>query len=413
MTHFNPRHGLGTLVNHYAEGGELPGGQNAHITPIYQTSSFRFPDTETGAGIFTGEIPGYYYTRIRNPNLDQLAQKIAVLEGVDLLRAQPQRSPEQVVDGLVFASGMAAVSAAVLGRVGAGETVIAQQAIYSASHNLLKDLAPRWGINVIWLDDPAPQSWAKAFAEHPTARLAYAETPANPTLALTDLSAVAEIAHAHGAWLAVDNTMASPYCQRPLTLGADVVIHSTTKYLSGHGQVIGGAVVSTQVDWVRGELFRLLKILGASPSPFDCWLASTGLKTYELRMERHCQNAQTLARYLEQHPAVERVYYPGLESHPQHELARRQMLAPGGMIAFELRGGLAAGKSLLNRLHLVTLVVSLGNVDSIISHPASMTHSNMPPAERAKAGIRDGLVRLSVGIENVEDLIADFEQALG
>jgi methionine-gamma-lyase len=410
MTAFDPKHGLGTLVNHYAEGGD---SRNAHITPIYETSSFRFPDTSTGAGIFTGQTPGYYYTRVRNPNLDQLAQKIAVLEGLDLLRAQPQRPVEQVVDGLVFASGMAAVSAAVLGRVRAGETVIAQQAIYSASHNLLHDLAPQWGINVAWLPDASPQSWALAFEAHPEARLAYAETPANPTLALTDLAAVAQLAHARGAWLAVDNTMASPYCQRPLTLGADVVIHSTTKYLSGHGLVIGGAVVSTRVEWVRADLFRLLKVLGASASPFDSWLAVMGLKTYELRMQRHCQNALRLARWLELHPAVERVYYPGLESHPQHQLARRQMLDFGGMIAFELRGGLPAGQALMNRLRVATLVVSLGNVDTIISHPASMTHSNMPPQARAEAGISDGLVRLSVGIENVEDLIADFEQALG
>lgn len=409
MPDFNSKHGLGTLVNHYVEGG-YP--LNAHISPIYESSSFRFPDTATGAGIFSGQTPGYYYTRVRNPNLDQLAQKIAMLEGLDLLRSQPQRPVEQVVDGLVFASGMAAVTAAVLGRVKAGETVIAQEAIYSASHNLLHDLAPQWGINVVWLPDASPEHWAQAFATHPDARLAYAETPANPTLALTDLAAVAEIAHAYGAWLAVDNTMASPYCQRPLTLGADVVIHSTTKYLSGHGLVIGGAVVSTQVEWVRGELFRLLKIFGASASPFDCWLAAMGLKTYELRMQRHCENALAVARYLEAHPAVERVHYPGLESHPQHQLAQRQMLDFGGMVSFELRGGLAAGQALMNRVRVATLVVSLGNVDTILSHPASMTHSNMPPEARAKAGIRDGLVRLSVGIENVEDLIADFEQAL-
>lgn len=410
MTDFNPRHGLSTLVNHAAESGNP---LNAHITPIYQTSSFRFPDAAAGAEIFSGERPGYYYTRVANPNLDQLAQKIALLEGLDLLRAQPGLAAGQVVDGLVFASGMAAVTAAVLGRVKAGETLIAQQAIYSASHNLLQQLAPQWGIRVVWVAEPSAQRWAEAFAAHPQARLAYAETPANPTLALTDLAALAEIAHAHGAWLSVDNTMASPYCQRPLSLGADVVIHSTTKYLSGHGLMVGGAVVSRHVAWVRADLLRLLKVLGASASPFDCWLAAAGLRTFELRMQRHCQNALAVARYLEAHPAVEQVYYPGLQSHPQHALAQRQMLAYGGMLAFELRGGLLAGQALLNRVRLATLVVSLGNVDTIISHPASMTHSNMPPAERARAGISDGLIRLSVGIENCEDILADLDQALG
>jgi methionine-gamma-lyase len=231
-------------------------------------------------------------------------------------------------------------------------------------------------------------------------------------MALVDLAGVAETAHRHKAWLMVDNTFASPYCQRPLTDGADVVLHSTTKYLSGHGLVIGGTVISRHVGWVRKELYGLLKVLGGSASPFDAWLANIGLKTFELRMQRHCENAMLVARYLENHPKVERVYYPGLESHPDHALARRQMHDYGGMIAFELKGGMRAGEALMNHVETCTLAVSLGNVDTLIQHPASMTHSAVPREERLNAGITDGLVRLSVGIENVEDIIRDLDCAL-
>lgn len=409
MSIINPRHGIGTLVTHASE---FRNPLNAHVTPIYQTSTFNFPDVETGAARFKGEEPGYIYTRLNNPNLEQFAYKIAVLEGIDLLRACPGRAVEECVGGLVFASGMAAITAAILARVKGGQTVIAQENLYSASYNFLNDLASQYGISTVWLKEPSPADWADAFQAHPEAVLAYAETPANPTLSLVDLSAAADTAHAYGAWLMVDNTFATPYCQRPLTLGADIVVHSTTKYLSGHGLVIGGAVVSSHTDYVTGPLLQIFKIMGGCPSPFDAWLANIGLKTFELRMERHCENALAVARFLEKHPRVDTVYYPYLESHPDYELARRQMCSGGGMIAFELSGGFGAGVALMDHLQVSTLAVSLGNVDSLISHPASMTHSNVPAEIRRKVGIRDGLVRYSVGIENVEDLISDLEQAL-
>jgi methionine-gamma-lyase len=409
MPTFNPRHGISTLVNHATE-GDHP--HHAHIAPIYQTSTFGFPDVETGAALFKGEQPGFIYTRYDNPNLRQVAAKIALLEGLDLLRAAPDRSQEEVVRGFVFASGMAAVTAAILARVRGGQTVIAQEALYSATFNFLREVAPRYGINVIWVHDPTPANWQKAFASCPEATLAYAESPANPTMALVDLAAVVEIAHAHNAWVMVDNTFATPYCQRPLTLGADVVIHSTTKYLSGHGVVVGGAVVSQHVDWVKGELFTLLKVLGGNPGPFDAWLTNLGLKTFELRMKVHCENALKVAHYLEAHPKVAQVYYPGLENSPDHALAHQQMLDFGGMVSFELKGGIPAGSALLNHVQVATLAVSLGNVDTLISHPASTTHSNMRREDRLKAGISDGLVRLSVGVENIEDLLEDLEQGL-
>ncbi|NTV35656.1 MAG: methionine gamma-lyase, partial [Anaerolineaceae bacterium] len=252
-----------------------------------------------------------------------------------------------------------------------------------------------------------------AFSQNPEAVAAYIETPVNPTMAVVDIARISEIAHRYGAWVIADNTFATPFCQRPLTLGADVVVHSTTKYISGHGLTIGGAVVSRHVNFINNELNGMLKMLGGVCSPMDAWLANNGLKTFELRMQRHCDNGLQIARYLEQHPAVEHVYYPGLPGHPDHELAKRQMLAFGGMLSFELKGGLRAGEDLMNRIKVMTLAVSLGNVDTLIQHPATMSHSNVPRDVRIKAGLSDGLVRLSVGIENCEDLIADFEQAFG
>ncbi len=409
MGNFDPKQGLSTLVNHVGEGHNP---LHAHVTPIFQTSTFSFPDVATGASIFKGEVPGYVYTRMKNPNQVQLAAKYAALEGLDLLRAEPQRPAEEIVGGFVFASGMSAISAAILARVKTGQWIIAQEALYGATFSFLHDVAPRFGIQVAWVSDVSPAGWEAAFAAHPDAVLAYAETPANPTMAIVDLVALVELAHRHQAWVMVDNTFASPYGQRPLSLGADAVVHSTTKYLSGHGTIVGGAVISRHVKWVNTELYAMLKMIGGATSPFDAWLANLGLKTFELRMQRHCENAMQVARYLEAHPKVEHVYFPGLESHPDHELAKRQMFCFGGMIAFELKGGMAAGEALMNNVRLMTLAVSLGNVDTLIQHPASMTHASVPREERLRVGITDGLVRLSVGIENVDDIIADLDQAL-
>lgn len=409
MGHINPKHGISTLVNHVAENGHP---QHAHIAPIYQTTAFSFPDVATGAAIFKGTDPGYTYTRFKNPNQVQLAAKYAALEGLDLLRAQPDRPMEEIVAGQVFTTGMSAITSAIMATIRQGQTIIAQEALYGATYVFMNDYLPRYGVKVVWLHNLGLEEWEAAFAAHPEAVMAYAETPANPTMAIVDLAAVAEIAHRHNAWLLVDNTFATPYCQRPLTLGADVVLHSSTKYLAGHGTVVGGAAVSQHVDWVKGPLFGAVKNFGGSESPFDAWLAAMGLKTFELRMKAHCENAMQVARYLEGHSKVERVYYPGLESQPDYALAKRQMIDFGGMISFELRGGLQAGETLLNNVRMMTLAVSLGNTDTLIQHPASMTHSGMPREERLKVGLTDGLVRLSVGIENVEDIVEDLDNAL-
>jgi methionine-gamma-lyase len=307
---------------------------------------------------------------------------------------------------------MAAISAAILARVKTGETIVVQESLYSNAFNFLDKIAPRMGIQVIWVKDTSTSGWEAALRANPSATLVYAETPANPSMLVVDLSEVAEIAHQHDCWLVVDNTFATPYCQSPLSLGADVVVHSTTKYLSGHGVIIGGVVISSRLDYMRQDIPLIMKTLGGAPSPFDAWLANLGLKTFELRMQRHCENAMAVARFLEAHPAVSRVHYPGLENDPGNAIANKQMHAFGGMLSFELKDGLEAGEALMNRMRVATLGVSLGNVDSLIQHPASMTHFSVPPVERLKMGINDGLVRFSVGIENLDDILADFEQGL-
>lgn len=413
MIHFQPRHGISTIVNH-AEEGHNP--EHAHIMPIYMTSTFSFPDVATGAAIVAGEQPGYVYSRMDNPNIHQLARKYALLEGLDLIRAQPSRSVDELVSARVFASGMAAISTAILSVVSTGDTILSQRALYGNTFSFMHELAPRLGIQVVWVEGNRPEAWEAAFEAHPHAKLAYAETPANPTLEIVDLAHLAELANKFGAWVMVDNTFATPYCQRPLSLGVDVIVHSTTKYLTGHGLILGGAVISRHPEFVepRGDaLFLTTKILGGIPSPFDAWLANAGLKTFELRMERHNANAALIAEFLHQHPKVERTLYPGLPDHPGHEVARQQMPGGfGGMISFELRGGYAAGVRLMERVKLITLAVSLGLVDSLIQHPASMTHAACPPEERLAAGITEGLVRLSVGVENAADILDDLEQAL-
>lgn len=400
---------MSTLVSHYAE-GDNP--ENAHVTPIFQASTFGFSDAASGAAIAAGQQPGYYYTRLGNPNFTQLARKIAALEAWDFIQAEPETDPDSQAGGMVFASGMAALTGAILSIAQAGQTVITQNALYDGTYIFFNELAPRYGIKVVWVDGTRLEEWQAAFSAHPHACLAYLETPVNPAMSVMDIAAVSDLAHQHGAKVIVDNTFATPYCQRPLTLGADVVAHSTTKFLSGHGNILGGAVISRDLAWIRTSLFKTFKILGAVPSPFDTWLANIGLKTFPLRMQQHCANALTVAQFLEDHPKVKRVYYPGLESHPQYELAQKQMHSFGGMLSFELKGGLEAGERMMNSIKVASLAVSLGNVDTLIQHPASMTHRNTPRELRLAAGITDGLVRLSVGIEDIHDLLDDLNQAM-
>ncbi|MBN1265145.1 MAG: aminotransferase class I/II-fold pyridoxal phosphate-dependent enzyme [Anaerolineales bacterium] len=403
---------IGTLVNHYTEGEHA---QHAHVAPIYQTSTFSFEDVQAGADIFTGKSDAYTYTRLGNPNARQLAQKLAALEGLDLLAQNPGVDPVKLVGGRVFSSGMAAISAVLLSLAKAGETIIAQKVLYGTTYTFLKNIAPDYIINVFWVDGEDLDAWKEAFARFPGAP-AYLESPANPTLDIVDIAAIAHLAEKAGSLVVIDNTFATPYCQRPLSLGADIVVHSTTKYLGGLGTIVGGAVISRHPDFFDSSKScfpKLANSFGGTPSPFDTWLTNLGLKTFELRMQRHTENAFTAARWLEAHPRVSKVYYPGLESFSGHATAKKQMFNGfGGMLSFDLAGGYKSGVKLMEAVQLITLAVSLGNVDSLIQHPASMTHAGVPPEVRLQSNITDSLVRFSVGIENWEDIQADLAHAL-
>ncbi|MCR4439241.1 MAG: aminotransferase class I/II-fold pyridoxal phosphate-dependent enzyme [bacterium] len=363
--------------------------------PIYQSSTFAFPSAKAGAEIFAGQREGYIYTRIGNPTVDAFEREMAFLEGGEAACAT--------------ASGMAATTTAVLTVVRTGENIVASDTLYGGTHQLFRETMKRLGIEVREVE--ASQLANIEAAMDDKTRVVFIETPSNPTLKLIDIAGAAKIAHRHGALLMVDNTFATPYFQRPLSLGADIVIHSATKYIGGHGDTIGGVIVGPK-DFIKRAKGEVLRDLGGCLSPFNAWLFVRGLKTLPVRMERHQFNAMRIAQYLSFHPKVARVWYPGLRIHPQHELARKQMTGFGGMVSFELKGGRAAGEKLMDSVKLMTLAVSLGDCDTLIEHPASMTHSTYKEEDLLACGITPGLVRLSVGIEAVEDLINDLSQAL-
>lgn len=365
------------------------------VTPIYQTSTFRFRNAEHGAALFEGREPGYIYTRMLNPTVQALEDCIAALEGGAF--------------GLACGSGMAAIHTTVAALCSAGDHVVCSEAVYGPTAGLLVNVMSRFGIETTLVDTSNLAAVREAF--RPNTKLVMVETPGNPTLVMSDIAAISALAHERGALVVVDNTFMSPVLQQPLALGADVVVHSLTKFLNGHADVVGGVIVVS--DKERYAAFRkVLNHLGGVLPPFEAFLVHRGIKTLAVRMERHCRNGQVVAEYLEKHPKVVWVMYPGLPSHPQYELGHRQMKGPGGMISFELKGGIEAGRKVMNSTRLCVLAVSLGGVETLIQHPATMTHSSMPRELRLKSRITDGLVRLSVGIEEAKDLIADLGQAL-
>lgn len=395
----NHKNGFGTIATH---AGNEANETHAHVQPIYQSSTYGFDSVEFGQAIWREERDGYIYGRLGNPNNDATAQAIAALEGKNLAE-RPY--------GLLCGSGMAAISTVILPLVNAGDTIVSQQALYSYAYNLFAYHLPQKGIQHVAFHGPDLNDLDRALATAENVKVIYIETPVNPTMALTDIRGVVERAKAIGATVVIDNTFATPYLQRPLEMGVDVSIHSTTKYLSGHGGVVGGAIITPDAQLHRKFMTALFHYGGVA-GPMDAWLTLLGIRTLHVRMERHCENALAVAEFLAAHPAVEKVYYPGLESFDQHELAKRQMDDFGAMLSFELKGGYAAGATLMNNVKLCSLAVSLGTVDTLIQHPASMTHFRLSPADRAAMGISEGLVRLSVGIEDVQDIIADLEQGL-
>ncbi|MEZ4862458.1 MAG: PLP-dependent aspartate aminotransferase family protein [Caldilineaceae bacterium] len=401
------------LATEAIHAGEHHNELGAHIAPIYQTSTFVFEDTEAIDAFHAGAANRYMYTRSKHPGRQALAAKLAALEGYGLMQqARAAGHAEQVVAAEVFSSGMAAISATLMGIAKAGQHIIAQDVLYGSSEHLIADVLPQFGVTYSLVPGLDAEALLREFAAHPNTVAVYLETPANPTMTVIDIGEVGEVAHAHGAKVIVDNTFATPILQRPLELGADVVVHSTTKYINGHGTVIGGAVISNDIELLQSKIQPLIRFLGGVPSPFDCWLTSLGLKTLPLRMREHCANAMQVARFLADHPKVTAVYYPGLENSPHHALARQQMQGFGAMLSFEVKGGWQGAHQVLDSVQLCTLAVSLGNLDTLIEHPASMTHKIVPPEVRAQQGITDGLMRLSVGLEDAGDIIADLDQAL-
>ncbi len=367
----------------------------AVTTPIYQTSTFKFEDVDHGARLFKGEQEGYIYTRMKNPTIEALEECISALEGG--------------AKALGCASGMAALHTLFSEVLTAGDHVICSESVYGPTSTLLSKVHSRYNIEYDFVDTSDLEAIKSALK--PNTKLINIETPGNPTLVISDIEAIANIAHEHGAKIAVDNTFMSPVFQQPFKYGADYVIHSLTKFLNGHADVVGGILVLKNEE--EFPYFRsLLNHIGGVIDPFNAYLVQRGIKTLKLRMERHSQNAQKVAEYLDSHPKVEWVVFPGLESHPQYVVGKKQMLSPGGMISFELKGGIEAGKILMNNVEIWTLAVSLGGVESLIQHPASMTHAIMSKEVREHAKITDGLVRTSVGIEDHEELIKGLEAGL-
>ena len=386
--------GLGTTAIH---AGTLKNLYGTLAMPIYQTSTFIFDSAEQGGRRFALEEAGYIYTRLGNPTTTVLENKIAALEEGEA--------------GIAMSSGMGAISSTLWTILKAGDHVVTDKTLYGCTFALMNHGLTKFGVEVTFVDTSNLDEVKKAMKEN--TRVVYLETPANPNLKIVDLEGVCKVAHTNPNTLViVDNTFATPYMQKPLKLGVDVVVHSATKYLNGHGDVIAGLIVTNKelADQIR--FVGLKDMTGAVLGPQEAYYIIRGLKTFEIRMERHCKNARTIADFLNKHPKVEKVYYPGLESHPGYEIAKKQMKDFGAMISFELKGGFEAGKTLLNNLKLCSLAVSLGDTETLIQHPASMTHSPYTKEEREAAGITDGLVRLSVGLENVEDIIADLEQGL-
>lgn len=374
-----------------------------HTLPLYLTSSFAFDSIDQGIRIFDKEEPGYVYGRYGNPTCDTVAKKLALLEsfgtGIES-------------HGIMFSSGMAAIHTLALSVLKAGDKVLTQGNLYGGTTELFVKIMSRCGIETIMIDLTNLSVTEDSIKKDPAIRLIFFETPANPTLSCIDLESICELGRKYQIPVAVDNTMSTPYLQRPLVYGADFIMHSTTKYLNGHGNSVAGVLIGKDMEYMQTKVWETMKLIGTNVSPMEAWLVYQGMKTLPLRMDRHCQNAQRLAEFLSAHPNVSRVNYTGLPSHPHHALAKKQMYGHGALLSFELKGGLEAGIHAMRKIRFCVLAPTFGDIDTLILHPASMSHRSVSKELREQFDITDGLIRVSVGIENVEDIIADIEQAI-
>ena len=391
------------LNSYCVKGGKRNESTKAHQLPLYLSSSFVMEDSQEAVDIFTGQKKGHVYSRYGNPTIDTVANKIAYLEGYDL---------KGETYGFLTSSGMSAITTLMMSTLQFGDAVLTQGNLYGGSTELLKKILSRMGIDTIFTNLQDLDAVEDIIKENGNIRLLYFETPANPTMACVDIEAINIVASRYDVPTAIDNTFCTPYLQRPLSMGTDYVIHSTTKYLNGHGNSIAGAIITANYEASR-KIWETLKLNGSTCNPFDAWLLSNGMKTLAIRMDKHSSNAQSIAEYLSQHDKVTHVNYNGLLDHPDHEIAKKQMSQFGGMLSFTLVGGQAEALATIDRLQYCTHAPTLGDVDTLVLHPATSSHLNVDHSIREKNGITDGMVRVSVGIEDVDDLIADFEQALG
>lgn len=390
----------------------------AHVTPIYASSTFVYDEAEQGMRRFSGEEEGYIYSRWGNPNFTEAERKIAALEAFGL---KDEKGNDLELKALLHSSGMAALASLMMGNLKKGDKVLSHYSLYSGLEELITKILPQFGVDAIITDLRDLNKAAEALKANPEIKLMYLETPANPTLQCVDIEALTIMAKEKNILVAVDNTFATPFLQQPFRFGVDFVFHSTTKFLNGHGTAIGGVLVGKDLEKMKSSITKTQRILGGNSNPFDAFLLTQGLKTLELRMERHCSNGMEVAKFLLSNSAVEKVNYNGLESHPDFKVSSKQMKHPGAMMSFALKnparmtrsdGGKQAGINFMNKLNMCIRTVSLGTAETILCHPASMTHYHIPQEEKEKYGITDGLIRMSVGLENIQDILSDLDQAL-
>ncbi|MEY4728500.1 MAG: hypothetical protein RLZZ390_1024 [Bacteroidota bacterium] len=397
--------GFSSLAVH---GGHIKDPMYAHLTPIYASSTYVYDEAEQGMRRFSGKEEGYIYARWGNPTMNEAELKIAAMETFGI---EKEGKPLEA-KAILHASGMAAISSLFIATLKRGDKVLTHFSLYSGTQDYLKSLLEPLEVEAIIVDLRDLALAEKCLKEDSAIKLIYLETPANPTLQCVDLEALSKLAKQYGKLSACDNTFATPYLQQPFKYGIDFVLHSTTKFLNGHGTAIGGVLLGTDIEFMKTRATKTHRLLGGNSNAFDAFLLMNGMRTLEVRMQRHCENASQVAAFLNNHPAIAKVNYNGLSDHPDYEVSKRQMKHAGAMMSFELKGGFDAGVKFMNALQMCTRTVSLGTCDTLLSHPASMSHSSVPREHRLEYGITDGLIRLSVGIENIEDILEDFDQAL-
>jgi methionine-gamma-lyase len=398
--------GFGSVAIH---SGHEQDANNSHITPIYASSTYVFDDAEQGMRRFSGEEKGYIYSRWGNPTITEAEEKISALETFGLTAKDGKQLQ---VKTILHASGMAALTTLMLGNLKSGDKVLTHFSLYGGMQELLEKVLPGLGIETIIVDLRDLNIAEDAIKADPAIKMLYLETPANPTIQCVDIDELTKLGKQHNLIVAVDNTFATPYLQQPFKYGVDYVFHSTTKFLNGHGTAIGGALSGKDIDYMSTRMTKVHRLLGGNSNSFDAFLLVQGMKTLEVRMERHCTNAIEVANYLASHNTIGRVNYLGLTSHSDHLTSKKQMTHPGPMLSFELKDGLEAGKKFIDKLQMCVRAVSLGTCDTLLSHPASMTHYGVPKEKRVQYGITDGLIRMSVGIENVADILNDLDNSL-